>query len=73
MESRALIQSLVERGRETAFCGRMVSGMKQPVAPRIYRLPATAAPVVAVLRRGPSHWSHMGRWDLETRSYQPGA
>jgi hypothetical protein len=47
--------------------------MKTPVAPRIYCIPASEAPVVAVLRRGPSAWSHVGRWDLATRSYEPGA
>jgi hypothetical protein len=26
-----------------------------------------------VLRRGPSGWSHLGRWDVVWRSYQPGA
>jgi hypothetical protein len=41
--------------------------------PRIYCLPATAAPVVAVFRRGPTSWSHVGRWDLEARRYEPGA
>lgn len=43
------------------------------IPPRIYCIPATAAPVVAVLRRGPSDWSHVGRWDLAQRRYEPGA
>ena len=43
------------------------------VAPRIYCIPATQAPVVAVFRRGPSNWSHIGRWDLATHRYEPGA
>ncbi len=47
--------------------------MKHPIAPRIYCIPASQAPVVAVFRRGPSHWSHVGRWDLEQRQYQAGA
>ncbi len=42
-------------------------------APRIYCLPATGAPVVAVFRRGPSEWSHVGRWDLQAMRYEPGA
>jgi len=42
-------------------------------SPRIYCVPATAAPVVAVFRRGPTNWSHVGRWDLEKRRYEPGA
>ena len=41
--------------------------------PRIYCIPATAAPVVAVLRRGPSNWSHVGRWDLAQQQYESGA
>ena len=41
--------------------------------PRIYCIPATQAPVVAVFRRGPSHWAHIGRWDLAARRYEPGA
>jgi len=47
--------------------------MREPTPPRIHCLPATAAPVVAVLRRGPSNWSHVGRWDLERGIYEPGA
>lgn len=29
--------------------------------------------MVAVLRRGPTRWSHVGRWDLATGRYEPGA
>ncbi|MFN8504626.1 hypothetical protein [Kouleothrix sp.] len=47
--------------------------MKKKVAPRIYCIPATQAPIVAVFRRGPADWSHVGRWDLEERRYEPGA
>jgi len=47
--------------------------MKGGVPPRIYCLPATAAPIVAVFRRGPTNWSHVGRWDLGARRYEPGA
>jgi hypothetical protein len=43
------------------------------VPPRIYCIPATAAPIVAVFRRGPTNWSHVGRWDLAERRYEPGA
>jgi len=42
-------------------------------APRIFCLLATEAPVVAVLRRGPSEWYHVGRWNLAQRTYEPGA
>lgn len=41
--------------------------------PRIYCIPALEAPVVAVLRRGPTSWAHVGRWDLAAGRYQPGA
>ena len=47
--------------------------MKKKVSPRIYCIPATEAPVVAVFRRGPTNWSHVGRWDLASRRYEPGA
>ena len=42
-------------------------------APRIFGIAAVRAPVVAVLRRGPSDWSHVGRWDLARGVYEPGA
>ncbi len=41
--------------------------------PRIYCIPATEAPVVAVFRRGPTRWFHVGRWDLAKGVYEPGA
>ena len=47
--------------------------MKAKVAPRVYCVPATEAPVVAVFRRGPTNWSHVGRWDLAQPRYEPGA
>ncbi|MGQ0554521.1 MAG: hypothetical protein ACT4PN_01060 [Nitrospiraceae bacterium] len=47
--------------------------MTQSVLPRIYCIPATQAPVVAVFRRGPSNWAHVGRWDLAAGRYEPGA
>ena len=47
--------------------------MKKTVPPRIYCIPAINAPVVAVFRRGPTNWSHVGRWDLVKKRYEPGA
>ncbi len=41
--------------------------------PRIFGIPATDGPVVAVIRRGPSDWCHVGRWDLDTMEFQPGS
>lgn len=43
------------------------------MGPRLFGIPATKAPVVAVLRRGPSAWFHLGRWDTEAGTYEPGA
>lgn len=42
-------------------------------APRLYGIVATGAPVAAVLRRGPSDWCALGRWDLTSPAYEPGA
>ncbi len=42
-------------------------------APRIYCIPASEAPVVAVFRRGPTQWSHVGRWNLADGTYEAGA
>lgn len=42
--------------------------------PRLFGIPATGADVVAVLRRGPSGWWHIGRWEVgSSPSYQPGS
>ena len=41
--------------------------------PRLFGIPATGAPIVAVLRRGPSAWSQVGKWDVERGAYEPGA
>ncbi len=43
------------------------------MGPRIFGIPALRAPIVAIIRRGPSAWMHVGRWDLETPAYEPGA
>ena len=43
-------------------------------APRLFGIPAAEAPVVAVVRRGPSDWWHLGRWHVGDRpSFEPGA
>jgi hypothetical protein len=39
----------------------------------VFGIPAARAPIVAVLRRGPSDWSHVGRWDVARGVYEPGA
>ena len=42
-------------------------------APRIFCIPATESPILAVLRRGPSPWCHVGRWNVQEWTYEPGA
>jgi hypothetical protein len=42
-------------------------------SPRIYGIAASQAPIVAVIRRGPSDWCHIGRWDVANDAYEPGA
>jgi hypothetical protein len=42
-------------------------------APRLFGIVAQEAPVVAVLRRGPSNWAHVGRWDLDASTYLGGS
>jgi hypothetical protein len=43
------------------------------VGPRLYGIPATKADVVAVVRRGPSAWCQLGRWDVAAGAYYRGA
>ena len=43
------------------------------MGPRIFGIIALHAPIVAVIRRGPTDWMHISRWDLETPVYEPGA
>jgi hypothetical protein len=40
---------------------------------RLYVLVATHAPVALVVRRGPSIWWHLLRWDLDRLTLEPGA
>ena len=42
-------------------------------SPRLFGIPALDAPVVAVLRRGPSGWAGVGRWDVDAMTYEHGA
>lgn len=41
--------------------------------PRVFCIPAQRCSVVAVLRRGPSAWANIGRWDTQARTYERGA
>jgi hypothetical protein len=43
------------------------------MGPRLFGIPATEASAVAILRRGPSDWSHVGRWDPESGTYDAGS
>ena len=43
------------------------------MGPRIFGIPAAHAPVVAIIRRGPSGWCHVGRWRPEVGTYEPGS
>ncbi len=47
--------------------------MNRNAAPRLYCIPATKAPVVAVFRRGPTNWSTVGRWNLRNGRHDHGA
>lgn len=41
--------------------------------PRLFGISATAADRVAVLRRGPSDWTHVGLWDVASQRFEPGS
>ena len=43
------------------------------MVPRIFGIQASRAPIVAVIRRGPSKWMHVGRWVLDVPAYEPGS
>ena len=42
------------------------------MSPRIFCIPALKAPIIAVIRRGPSAWCHLGKWDVDRLAYEPG-
>lgn len=41
--------------------------------PRIFCIPARNASLAAVLRRGPTEWWQVGKWDLGRLEYEPGS
>jgi hypothetical protein len=43
------------------------------MGPRLFGIPATKASAIAVLRRGPSDWSHVGRSDPDAGTYESGS
>ena len=43
------------------------------MGPRLFGIPAIAAPVVAIIRRGPSDWCHVGRWDYASGTWESGS
>jgi hypothetical protein len=40
---------------------------------RPFVIPADEAPVAVIIRRGPSDWFHLTRWDMEHDRFQSGA
>jgi hypothetical protein len=50
-----------------------VAAIDTSSGPRLFGIPASRAPVVAIIRRGPSDWCHVGRWDVAAARYEPGA
>jgi hypothetical protein len=51
----------------------LLAGRRHLCFVRVFGIGATAADVVAVLRRGPSGWCQAGRWDIAARRYAPGS
>jgi len=43
------------------------------IKPRLFGIPATRSPVVAILRRGPSDWSQVIRWDPKAGTVERGS
>lgn len=41
--------------------------------PRLFGIVASRAPVVAIIRRGPSEWAHLGKLTLDPTTYQSGS
>ena len=62
-----------EHNKENTLLRQKVLAMPSTAPPRIYCIPAINAPIAAVFRRGPTTWSHIGRWDLKNMRYDPGA
>lgn len=54
-------------------CDVTIAGRNKRRASRIFCIPALQVPLIAVLRRGPSAWSHLGVWDVGRSRYTPGA
>src|SRR4051812_48612154 len=49
----------------------MNSGIAPP--PRLFGITAEECDVIAIIRRGPSRWFHVGAWNSLSGSYMPGA
>ena len=43
------------------------------MGPRIFCIPATASSTIAVIRRGPSAWTHLARWDPAAGVFEAGS
>ena len=46
---------------------------RQSPPPRIFIIPAADADAAIVIRRGPSNWFHLLKWDMAKDSFEPGA
>jgi hypothetical protein len=55
------------------FGAAMRAKQLQSSAPRLFGISATKAPIVAIVRRGPSDWSHVGAWFTDDDVYESGA
>jgi|SRR5215471_5384953 len=47
--------------------------MSRPPPPRIFVIPAREADIAIVVRRGPSNWFHLLKWDMAGDAFEPGA
>ena len=47
--------------------------VERATPPRLFGIAASRADVVAVIRRGPSDWCHIGRWDVAKLKYEAGS
>jgi len=40
---------------------------------RLFIIPAQSAPIAAILRRGPTSWFQITKWDMKANTFSPGA
>ena len=49
------------------------TGAVNAVGPRLYGLKARDVDVVALIRRGPTEWCQVSRWDIDSATVEPGS